>query len=425
VDGPDRSTPRALANGEPAHAATRVAADPLEEMLRDEPAPTEHRHAPTPPLSPERQREREEFLRRLEEEPWKYDFLQTVRRLSAMFPEFQGVGLSDRVTDDPMRFCQVPSLAFPPCNLQRYDPAEGDTPARLFVNFMGMLGPNGPLPLHLTEYAHERELHHKDFTFSRFLDLFNHRLISLFYRAWAVNQVQVSFDRSVSALEGAADDHRLTPNERQEALLKDSDHFAIYIGSLFGLGMDSLRFRDAVPDTAKLHFAGRLAPGARGPEGLRSILAEYFGVQVEVEEFSGVWLDLPEANWCRLGFVPGRDPQASSLGSLGGGGAISGTRAWDCQGRFKMRLGPMSLADYQRLLPGTPSCKRLTAWIRNYLGDEFSWDATLILKNDEVPRTQLGGGARLGWTTWTYSGGCDEHRADLAIRSEREVRVAL
>jgi type VI secretion system protein ImpH len=355
----------------------------------------------------------EEFLSELAYETWNYDFFQAVRRLDALHPHLQGIGRSDRVEDDPIRFCQQPSLAFPQNTLNRYDPPASNRPGRLFVAFMGMLGPHGPLPLHLTEYAHERELHVKDFTFSRFLDVFNHRLISLFYRAWAVNQMPASYDRSMAA--AGYDPNTITDELRERALLEDEDPYAIYIGSLIGLGMDSLRLRDRVPDTAKLHYAGRLSAGAPGPEGLRAILQDYFGVPVMIEEFAGHWLDLPPSAYCVLG----GDPVDKTPSSLGGplGGAVVGKRVWDCQGKFRIRLGPMSYEDYQRFLPVTRTARRLEAWIRNYVGDEFAWEAQVILRRDEVPPVRLGGGAALGWTTWSYSGSAEEDRADLTIRS--------
>jgi type VI secretion system protein ImpH len=78
----------------------------------------------------------------------------------------------------------------------------------------------------------------------------------------------------------------------------------------------------------------------------------------------------------------------------------------------------MSFEKYQKFLPGTRSAKRLESWVRNFVGDEFAWEAVLILRKDEIPKTRLGGGARLGWTTWTYSGACPEDRADLSLRSK-------
>jgi type VI secretion system protein ImpH len=402
----------------PAAIDSGATADELDAVLRANgesatDAPARHRRSMTSADYTAKQ----VFLDALEMEPWNFDFFQTVRRMNALTPDMPGVGQSARVGEDPVRFCQEPMLAFPPNTLSKFEGTHvrGDAqiPARLYVCFMGLLGPHGPLPLHLTEYAHERELHVKDRTFSRFLDLFNHRLVSLFYRAWAVNQMPASFDRSMGA--AGIDQSDLKFDEREEALIEDQDRFATYIGALFGLGMESLRLRDSVPDLSKLFFAGRLAAAAPGPEGLRAILSDFFGVPVLIDEFAGHWLELPKDCHCRLGGSPGSDPAA---GSLGRGGAVAGARVWDCQGKFRIRVGPMSLEKYRSLLPGTQSAKRLESWIRNFVGDEFAWEAVLILEKEQVPRTQLGKGARLGWTTWTYGGKCPEDRADLSLRSK-------
>lgn len=420
MDSQRRAAPGHLAP--PAPPAALESDDPLDAALRADPAardkPPEAAPGETSPrrhsLRPADEGKREDFLTSLAFETWNFDFFSTVRRLDALSPDLQGIGLSDRVDGDPIRFCQQPLLVFPPSSLSRYDPPTGNSPGRLFVAFIGMLGPHGPLPLHLTEYAHDRELHAKDRTFSRFLDVFNHRLVSLFYRAWSVNQMPASYDRSMAA--AGINPNEVSPEQRAPALLEDDDPYAVYIGALFGLGMESVRLRDRLPDTAKLHYAGRLAAIAPGPEGLRSVMQDYFGVPVSLEEFAGHWLSLPPSALCRLG----GDPVDRGPASLGGplGGAVAGARVWDCQGKFRLRFGPMSLKDYQRFLPNERAAKRIEAWIRNFVGDEFAWEAQIILNKDEVPKARLGaGGSALGWTSWNYSGKAQEDRGDLTIRS--------
>ncbi|MDX2132083.1 MAG: type VI secretion system baseplate subunit TssG [Planctomycetota bacterium] len=384
------------------------APDPLEELLRAEPEPE---HAPAETRRPIDRAEREDLWDRLNVRAWGHDFFALARRIEALHPEFPGFGASSRASDDPVRFAQEPTLAFPPCTVSQFHFPKSTAPARLFVHFLGLLGPMGPLPLHFTEHALQRELHFKDRTFSRFLDVFNHRMVSLFYRSWAASQMPASYDRALP-VENADE---LDDATRDRYLAGDADRYAVYVGSLFGLGGEETRLRDAVPDIGKLHFSGRLATPGRGPEGLCAILSKYFGVEVEVEEFAGRWLDLPEQYWCRLG-APG---PSSTLGTTSGGMIVAGNRVWDCQGMFRIRLGPMSLADYQRLLPDGRAARRLDAWIRNYLGDEFSWEAVLALKASEVPPTRLGGDARLGWTTWVRCGENTEDRDELVIRSTR------
>lgn len=355
--------------------------------------------------------QREDLWDRLNVQAWGYDFFALVRRIEALHGNEPGFGISSRASEDPVRFAQEPSLAFPPSRIAQFHFPRSNAPARLFVNFMGMLGPMGPLPLHLTEYAYQRELHHKDRTFARFLDIFNHRMVSLFYRAWAASQMPATYDRAGPPVAG----DNLNESERERLLTLDGDRYATYIGALFGLGSEDVRYRDAVPDVGKLHFAGRLSGNARGPEGLCAILRSYFGVEASVEEFAGRWMELSEQYWCRLG----SGGLSSMLGTQGEGMSVAGTRVWDCQGMFRIRLGPMSLRDYERLLPGSASATRLDAWIRNYIGDEFSWEAVLVLRAEEVPGTQLGKGSKLGWTSWVRSQDNTEDRDELVIRSPR------
>jgi type VI secretion system protein ImpH len=285
-----------------------------------------------------------------------------------------------RPSQDAVRFSQEPSLAFAPSTVWDFKPSSENAPARLFVNFLGLLGPNGPLPAHLTDYARDRERNHNDPSMARFLDLFNHRMLSLFYRAWASSSQTVSFERGTRAnpLDAAA-----------------ADRFGAYFASLFGMGMPSLRDRDAVRDAAKLHFTGRLANQTRNAEGLRSIVQSFFGIDADIEEFVGRWIDIPEPYRCRLG--ESRDT------CVLGRSAIVGSKSWDCQQKFRIRLGPMGLKEYQRMLPGGDSIKRLVAWVRTYTCDEFDWDVRLVLRAVEIPQVRLGGMGQLGWTTWLNS----------------------
>jgi type VI secretion system protein ImpH len=230
-------------------------------------------------------------------------------------------------------------------------------------------------------------LNHGDKTLASFLDVFHHRLISLFYRAWACNQQSVSHDRA-------------EPEE---------DRFAVYIGSLFGIGDESLRDRDQVPDIAKLHYSGRLACQTKNAEGLKEILQDYFQISVNIEQFIGQWIDLPPENYCRLG----ESLENAKLGQT----LIVGSRFWECQQKFRIKMGPMSFAEYQRMLPQGSSIRHLDAWVKNYVGDELSWELQLILRASEIPAICLGSIGRLGWSTWLGSRAFKEDADDLILVS--------
>jgi type VI secretion system protein ImpH len=315
----------------------------------------------------------------------QFDFMQALRRIECAYPSSPPIGHSARATEDPVRFGQMPSLRFAPSMFECCECRTAGLPPRLLVNGFGLLGPNGPMPLPFTEYVRDRLLSARDPTLARFLDIFHHRMISLFYDAWARNHPCVSFERG-----------------------GDHDRFSCYIASFFGMGMPSFLRRDSIPDHAKHHYSGRLACQTRNAEGLQALLCDYFKIPVSLVEFVGQWLPLPERYRCRLG-------ESHDTGRLGVT-AVVGASVWECQQKFRVRLGPMALRDYLRMLPDGDSFQRLRDWLKTYAGYSLSYDVQLILKAEEVPRTCLGNAGKLGWTTWLGSHPHPQDATDLIVR---------
>jgi type VI secretion system protein ImpH len=322
-------------------------------------------------------------LARYADRPWVLGFYQAMRLLEAGYADRPRLGRSARPAQDAVRLAQEPSVEFAPALLAGMEPALNGRPPRLLVHFFGLFGPDGPLPLHLTEYARDRRRNFRDPTWQRFVDIFHHRALSLFWRAWADSRPTVSFDR---------------PEE---------DRFARYVGALAGLGMDSLRNRDAMPDLTKLHFAGHFANQTRHAEGLGNILSAFFAMPVRIACFIGAWLVLQNSDCTRVGETP-------ATGALGRT-ALLGGRVWSRQHKFRVVFGPLSLVDYKRLLPGGASFHRLIPIVRNYAGDTLTWDVNLILKQDEVPPVRLGVQGQLGWTTWLMPRRSGTDAADLFL----------
>jgi type VI secretion system protein ImpH len=306
------------------------------------------------------------FFEALAAAPYSHDFYQTMRRLECVHPDRPRWGEALRPIDEPVRLGQEPDLSFAPAPLAWFgNEARAEKP-RLLVRLFGLLGPNGPLPIHLTEYIRERERNAGDPTLPRFLDLFHHRFLALFYRAWAQAQPHVNRDRP------------------------DKDRFASYIGAFIGIRATVFRRRDTVPDEAKLFHAGVLVRHVRNADGLGRILRHFFQVPVSIEEFVGHYMVL--------------DPRERTLlareGAILGGGAVLGARVWDRQHRFRIQVGSLTLMQYESFLPGGARLKKLADWVRFYLSYELDWDVQLILKQDEVPPLTLDRRRRLGWTTW-------------------------
>lgn len=329
-----------------------------------------------------------ELERRLERDAARMDFFQVLRLIENARPDLPRIGTSLRPRDDAVRFGQDPALVFHASALGAFRRTDGEARARLAVNFFGLLGANGPLPTHLTEYVRDRLRHGGDATMLAFLDVFHHRMLALFYRARASAEPVISLDR------------------------EDGDRFSAFVGSLFGIGAPALRERDALGDFAKLHFAGLLASRARPAASLVTILRAYFRLPVQIEQFVGHWMPLPAEVQSRIG----RAEEGNRLGSS----LMLGTRVWDCQHKFRIVIGPLGYADYQRFMPGGESMRRLRDWVRTYAGLTLDWDLRLVLEKAQRPPLRLGGATRMGWSTWLASTAATRDPDQMLVKPDRE-----
>lgn len=323
-------------------------------------------------------------LKPLIEQPEQQHILHALRLFEAVHADTPRLGESRRARQDRIRLGQEAELSFPPSTIRSFSPGHGQTPSRLINRFFGFFGPQGPLPLHLTEYARDRQRNHRDPTLVAFADTLTHRFLSLFYRAWASAEPAPSFDRGEDG-----------PFER-------------HVAAISGLQGTAFRDRDAFPDLSKRHFAGLLGQGSKSPDGLVAILSTFFGASVRLQQFIGSWLELePDDRW--------------QLGAQAGLGEMTtiGERVWTRSAKFRLRIGPMDLEQYERLLPGSESLKRLRDIVRSYTGFQLDWDLNLVLLASEVPRAQLGRSTRLGQTSWIRGDAANRKDAsDLFLYSE-------
>jgi type VI secretion system protein ImpH len=315
------------------------------------------------------------------EEGYRFDFFQAVRVLERLYPDRHPVGRDANPAEEAVRFRSHLSLSFPPSAIYEVTRAQdGGGPARMTVAFMGLTGLLGVLPRHYTELLLER-MRRKDEGLRDFLDLFNHRLISLFYRAWEKYRFPIAYERAVSKGEG-------------------EDRFTSHLFDLIGLGTKGLRGRlEEVEDEPLLFYAGLLAQHPRSASALEGLLKDYFEVPVSVTQFIGQWLPLSEANRSRLGW--------GEVNNALGVSAVAGSWVWDQQAKFRLQLGPLTFTEFCQFLPSADGFRTLAAITRFSAGEECDFDICLILKADEVPWCRLGGNsepaARLGWSTWLKS----------------------
>jgi len=327
---------------------------------------------------------------KLRKEPWTFEFFQAVRLLEKMFPQRSPVGKFTHPATEVARFGAHASLAFPASQIQEMDePADGQM--KLVVNFMGMTGPQGVLPNPYTTLIIER-LRASDRTLRDFLDIFNHRMISLFYRAWR----KYRFDVMPEPDEG----NRFSPE----------------LLSLIGLGTDGLQDRQAVPDDTLIYYSGLLAQKPRSAQALRQILADYFDVPVEIEQFAGGWYKLDEDTQCHL-IDSAKDSEQLGFG------AVVGDAVWNQQSKVRIVLGPLALERYLDFLPTGKCWEPLRAWTRFFSNDELDFEVKLILDREKVPACELGAeqaaGPQLGWVSWMKSVPFDRHPDDTLLALDR------
>lgn len=316
----------------------------------------------------------ERLLADVQTQPWAHDFYALLRRIDSLHPAAPRTGAARRPQQEALRLAQRVELDFAPAPLAALEQRH-DAPPRLSVRFFGLLGPQGPLPLHLTEYVRDRRHHHGDSAPSHFLDLFHHRLLSLFYRAWAEAQPVVHRDRP------------------------DQDRYAAWLAAAAGLPRPT-----ALPVDALLFQAGLLAGRTRHPEAMAKVLAVHFRVPVQVEPHVGQWLGIDARDRTRLGHARNRTERHRLPLAQLGADANAGARAWDRQYRFRLRLGPLTMATYEAFLPSGSAWAPLAEWVRLLAGPELQWELELDLAAQDRPPPRLGRAVRLGVTTWVGTG---------------------
>ncbi|MFK3968901.1 type VI secretion system baseplate subunit TssG [Ensifer adhaerens] len=327
------------------------------------------------------------YLAAVRQKPENFDLFAVLRRVEALAFEHPRLGESVLPNEDPIRLGQQPSLIFSPRTIASVtEPSKSDGDGadlpdvrRIDTYSFGLFGPNGPLPIHFTEIAYSQLTNDGAEGIARFADIFHHRMLSFFFRAWAMSEPTLSHDRV------------------------EADRFGDGIAALCGRGISALRNRDEMPDRLKIHFAGRLGSHTRNAEGLRAILSSFVQAAVDVIEFVPAWVRLRKDSLSTL-------TRSSRLSRLGVSLTV-GEKVLVYDHRFRIVVGPLSFDTYQRMLPGGGDIATLVAIVRNYVGDELGFEYNLILSSRDVPKAILGRACRLGWTTWI---GTPERDSDVA-----------
>ncbi|MCA9108394.1 MAG: type VI secretion system baseplate subunit TssG [Planctomycetaceae bacterium] len=323
-------------------------------------------------------------LTKLSQRPQDFELFQALRLIDAASPDLPQLGEAAGPHDESVRIGIDPSLVFAACDLSTDATSEEDSAGssrtpRLHSRGFGLLGPHGPLPLSVTESIRASLLHEKDAAPLHFVEMLQHRMVMLFYRAYMQSRAAIQADRP------------------------DSDRFSLYLGALFGRH-PALADRDDFADSSRLYFTGRYAAGTRSAEALEAIIAHEFNVQVDITPFALGWLNLNP----RVQTALGRPGEAAALGVA----TIVGERVQDRQSHIQLRLGPLPLYRFQQLLPSGEQFASLAAMVREFTRGELFCKVQLVLLRDEVPPTILGQQGCLGRVSWLGSPPSGQDAAD-------------
>ncbi len=311
---------------------------------------------------------------RLFEEPYRFSFYKAVSLLESFFPDRKRVGEALDPREEVVRFSVKPGLIFPPSDVSRMTKADETEPAGMDCTFMGLVGPAGVLPYWYNELAIER-VREKDYAFAAFLDIFHHRLVSLFYCAWKRYRVAENY------LPGAG------------------DRISRYLLSLIGLGTPHLSDRIGFPEESLVFYGGLLSRPVPSVAAIEATMEFISGTKASVEQFIERFVSLDPGDWTKVG----------AANSRLGVDAVCGGFVLEMETKFRIDLGPMGYKEFLRFLPSGALLRAAFSLVRYMAGMEYEFDIRLILKRDEVPLCVIDAGApdspRLGWSTWLTTPG--------------------
>jgi type VI secretion system protein ImpH len=321
--------------------------------------------------------------RMLEEEPFRVHFFQAVRVLQKMDTDRKPVGYFVTPQGETIRFSARTSLAFPPSEIFDLKQMENGQ-MNMTVEFMGLCSAISVMPSTYTEFLLARA-RQKDHAMEDFLNIFNHRMISLFYRGWEKYRFFIEYEKS------------------------REDKLSIRLLDLLGLGTEGLRDRGGVPDHAYLNYVALLARHVRSAASLQQILEDYFGVNVLIQQFAGAWRKLSIENQTCFSGLGGASERL-------GIGVVAGDEVWDHHGRIRISLGPMRFEQYLNFLPGKDAYHELVAWLKFYSNGSYETEVQLVLAREDAPPCELGSQGetcpQLGLVSWLKTRPLDRDPSD-------------
>ncbi len=331
------------------------------------------------------ERNRRRLTSALADEGTGFEFVQAMRLLMRLYPDRAAVGGWDDPAREVVRLTVPPSLAFPPSEIATLTlPDNPNTEgAQMGVRFFGLTGPQGVLPHVYTEHAASRA-RSRDTAFRDFLDLFHHRALSLFYRAWERHRTAVASERGAE------------------------DRIRAHLLDIAGVGTSGVQRNADIDLDTIAYYAGLLALRARPAIGLAQLIGDHFGVKASIEQFVGAWQTLSHGGQQCVG----ADDDDGCLGT-----AVLGDALFDPMSRVRLRLGPLTRTQFDAFLPNGRAYEPLRRLARLYTDDQVSIEVQLVIARDEMPAAALGvaGAPALGFGTWIRSRAPSDDAGDVRL----------
>ncbi len=317
------------------------------------------------------------------------EFFAAIRFLQVL--SNRRIGDDTNVDDEPLRLAAKPAIDYASTEVASIaQRADGSTVAE--VSFFGLHGPSGALPQHYTQTVIDR-IRAKDHTLRNFLDLFNHRWLSLFYRAWEKNFLPAAFETAQAT--------------------QQEDGVTRLLWSLVGFGTDGIRGRVKFAESMLLHYSGHSSAVRPNVASLQATLADGFGVPVSIKQFQGQWMELARDDQTKLGHAPLGVLMNNQLGV----NAVAGSRMWNVENRFRVVIGPLRATAFNEFTPVGNKLSKLLEFTRTFAGTHYDFDVQVILDRRDVPGLKLGDTSKpslLGWNTW-LGNWPHQHHADDAV----------
>jgi type VI secretion system protein ImpH len=316
----------------------------------------------------------------------RYGIFPVLRAAEARAPELPRIGSSRLPSQNIADLNQTPHVAFPDTTLDSIE-IKG---SRANVNgyWLGLTGPMGALPLHLSEFALNERRYGQKRPFGRFLDMLAGRMLQFFYRAWADSQPVAHADRP------------------------DDDRFARYLAALSGAG-ENVPPNAAFPAQARLHYASLFA-SQRSAAGVQDALSHLLATPVRLIEFLPRWRDIEPADRSRLG-APGG---FNGLGT----DSVAGSSVRAYTDAYRIVVKARTFAEYESFLPTGTQFKIAAEALDAFTPSHLEWELEIELDERDARPARLDGRPRMGCTSWMAPTGAGGVRAEARLgRSARRI----